>query len=208
MYLLSRFACVQVCVRLFIAFLFQLITVFMHSCRMFEQCYREWRHAARFSEDITHLGVNFLKDQGCFRNCAACSGALLRSPAGRAAAAAACTPPEATGNAAGSETDSMGAEATHPSSDAQPSAQRGSEGAPVGTASAGVPTSSSQPPQPSRAWSPPSKGVDAQVKCNAHTREGQRSLPEHARRPWRLAMHCYIAVNSAARSFCLTDFYN
>ena len=114
----------------------------MRLYRMLETCFREWRRAARFSEDISQLGVTFLSDLGCFQKCAACSGARLRSPAGREAAE--CTPPDATSDAAGGEAVSMGADAQHSRGDASPSAQHGSEGAPPETTCAPENAASSQ----------------------------------------------------------------
>lgn len=132
----------------------------MRSYRMLETCYREWRRSARFSEDISQLGVTFLSDLGCFQKCAACSGARLRSSAGRAAAA--CTPPEATGNAAGDEAVSTGAEAQQSRGDVSPSAQHGGEGAPPERASAAGNAAGSQQPaaSPLPAWVPGATGVD------------------------------------------------
>ena len=116
----------------------------MRLYRMLQTCYREWRRAAHSREDINALGATFQSDLGCFKKCAACSGARLRSPAGRAAAA--CTPPEAKSNAAGGEAVSMGADAQQSRGDASPSAQHGSESAPPETARAAENAAGSQQP--------------------------------------------------------------
>ena len=117
---------------------------------MWETCFRDWRKVERFSEDPKDLGVGFVAELGAFRNCAACSGAQLRSAAGRSEAV---TSPDAPGNVAEAGADSLGSAPPGARSNPPLGAQPGSGGAAVGA------SSSSQPPPPASSPEPPRAGV-------------------------------------------------